>query len=104
MGKVISSFQYEPLIFILKPETSYEEKKRGNTNGVGPLSTKIEKGEPTNLKGGKDNPQREVGGMTYASKQILEPIKSILQEVSYHEYAFVTTKIGEQIQIEEHIT
>jgi hypothetical protein len=42
--------------------------------------------------------------MTYASKQTLEPIKSILQEVSSHEYAFATTKIGEQIQIEEHIT
>jgi hypothetical protein len=42
--------------------------------------------------------------MTYASKQTLEPIESILQEVSYHEYAFTTTKIGEQIQIEEHRT
>ncbi len=42
--------------------------------------------------------------MTYASKQTLKPRKSILQEVSYHEYAFVTTKIGEQIQIEEHKT
>ncbi len=40
--------------------------------------------------------------MIYASKQTLEPTKFILQEVSYHEYAFATTKIGEQIQIQEH--
>jgi hypothetical protein len=33
--KVIPSFQYEPLVFILEPETSYEEEKRGNINGVG---------------------------------------------------------------------
>lgn len=42
--------------------------------------------------------------MTYALEQILEPIKSILQEVSSQEYAFTTTRIGEQIQFEEHGT
>jgi len=30
MEKVIPSFQYEPLVLILKPKTSNEEKERGN--------------------------------------------------------------------------
>jgi hypothetical protein len=36
MEKVIPSFQYEPLVFISKPETSDEEENKGNTDGVGP--------------------------------------------------------------------
>lgn len=36
MEKVIPSFQYDPLVPASKPETSYEEECRGNTNGVGP--------------------------------------------------------------------
>jgi hypothetical protein len=42
--------------------------------------------------------------MTYASKQTLKPIEFVLQEVSYQEYAFITTKIREQIQTKEHKT
>jgi hypothetical protein len=56
MEKVISSFQYEPLILIPKPESSYEEKKRRNINGVRPLGIRTEGGESANLKGRKDNP------------------------------------------------
>jgi hypothetical protein len=40
--------------------------------------------------------------MTYILKHTLKLIKSILQEVSSHEYASATTKIGEQIQTKEH--
>jgi hypothetical protein len=78
------------------------KKKKGNINGVGPLGIRTEEGESTNLKGGKDNPQREVSGMTYASEETLEPIKFILQEVSSQEYATIAIEIGEQIQIKEH--
>ncbi len=83
MEKVISSFQYEPLIFTPKLETSDEEEKKGNINGVGPSSIKTKEGEATNLKAWKDNPQRKVSGMTYASKQALEPIKFVLQKVCF---------------------
>ncbi len=67
MGKVIPSFQYEPLIFILELETSDEEEKKGNINGIGPLGIIKEEEEPIDLKGGKYSPQREIGGMIYAS-------------------------------------
>jgi hypothetical protein len=42
--------------------------------------------------------------MTYALKQTLKLIKFILHEVSSQEYASVVTKIGEEIQTEEHRT
>jgi hypothetical protein len=56
MEKVVSSFQYEPLILTPEPETSNEEEERGNTNGVGPSCIKTKEGEPANLIGGKDSP------------------------------------------------
>jgi hypothetical protein len=56
MGKVIPSFQYEPLIFILELETSDEEEKKGNINGIGPLGIIKEEEEPIDLKGGKYSP------------------------------------------------
>jgi len=40
MKKAIPSFQYEPLVTTLEPKTSYEEEKRGQTNGVGPSKIK----------------------------------------------------------------
>jgi hypothetical protein len=55
-----------------------EEKERENINGTRPLGTRIEKEELANLKGGKDSPQREAGGVTYASKQTLGPMEFIL--------------------------
>jgi len=45
-----------------------EEEERGNSDGARPSNIRIEEDEPTYLRGSKDNPQREVGGMTYASK------------------------------------
>jgi len=66
MERVIPSFQYEPLVFTPKLETSDEEKERGNIDGGGLSSTKAEEEEPTNLKGKKDSPQKEASGMTYA--------------------------------------
>jgi len=56
MEMVIPSFQYEPIIFTLKPETSDEEEEKGNIDGVRPSSIKAEKDELANFKGGKDSP------------------------------------------------
>jgi hypothetical protein len=56
MEKVIPSFQYEPLIFTLKPKTSDEEKERGNIDGARPSSIRTKEEELTNLKRRKDNP------------------------------------------------
>ncbi len=88
MEKVIPSFQYEPLVLSLELETSNEEEDIGNIDGVGPLGTKKKKEEPRNLKGGKDNVQREVGGMTYASKQTPEPIESIYMRLVFKSMHF----------------
>ncbi len=72
-------------------ETSNEEEDKGNTNGAGPLRTKTTKEELGDLRGGKDSLKRKVGGKKYMSEQILEQIKSILQEVSSKKHAFPTT-------------
>ncbi len=70
MEKIIPSFQYEPLVLIPEPETSNEEENRGHTNGTGPSWTIIEKEDPTNLRGGRDSSQREVGGMKYDQNKV----------------------------------
>jgi hypothetical protein len=59
MEKVMPSFEYEPLVKFPKLETLDEEKNKRDTNGAGPLSTRIEE-EPRDLKEGKDSPKREV--------------------------------------------
>jgi hypothetical protein len=46
MGKVIPSFQYEPLVLSPKLETSNEEKYKGNTNGAIPSSARTKEEEP----------------------------------------------------------
>jgi hypothetical protein len=94
MERVMPSFEYEPLVLFPKLMTLGEEKDRGNIDGVGPSCTKTTK-ELGDLKGGKDSPKRKVVGKTNTSKETLEQIKSILQEVSFQEYAYVATKIGE---------
>jgi hypothetical protein len=35
------SFKYEPLVLFLEPETSNEEKDRGDTNGARPSCIKV---------------------------------------------------------------
>jgi hypothetical protein len=45
MEKVIPSFQCEPLVLSPKLETSYEEKDKGNTNGVRPSSARTKEDE-----------------------------------------------------------
>jgi hypothetical protein len=77
MEKVIPSFQYEPLFLIPKLETSYEEEEKGNTNGVGPSGIRTEKEEPSNLRGGRDSSQREVGGMKCVLKKTLKPLEFV---------------------------
>jgi hypothetical protein len=44
-----------------------EEEERGSIHGVGPSSIRIEEEELVELKGRKDSPHKEVGGMTYAA-------------------------------------
>ncbi len=90
------SFEYEPLVLFLELEISDEEENRKDTNGAGPSGTKVVK-QLGDLRGGKDNLENK------ATKQTLEQVKFILQEVNSQEYASTTTKIGEQIQLEEHI-
>jgi hypothetical protein len=91
MEKVMPSFEYEPLVFYPKLETSNEEEDKRNTDGAGPLRTKTTKEELGDLKGGKDSLKRKVGGKTYMLEQILEQIKFVLQEVSSKKHAFATT-------------
>jgi hypothetical protein len=44
MEKVMSSFEYEPLVMSLELKTSDEEENRGDTNGARPSGTKSSKG------------------------------------------------------------
>ncbi len=55
MEKVIPVFKYEPLVLILEPKTSDEEKERWKTNGARPSKIRTTEEEPTYLKGGKDS-------------------------------------------------
>ncbi len=103
MEKVIPSFQYELLILTLEPKTLNEEKETGQTDGVGPSKTNNRK-ELAYLKGGRDRSQKEVGGMKYVAEYSLEQLEFVLQEVNSPDYGSATTKIGKQIQIEDHIT
>jgi hypothetical protein len=86
--KVMPSFEYKPLILFPKLKTLNEENDKGDTNGVGSSNIRIAK-EPKDFRGRKDNSKREV------AEQILEQVEIVTQEVSFHEYAFATTKIGE---------
>ncbi len=52
-------FEYECLVLSLKLETLDEEENKGDTDGVGPLGTRVVK-EPRDLRGGKDSLEREV--------------------------------------------
>jgi hypothetical protein len=58
MEKVMPSFEYEPLVLSLEPNILDEEEDRVDTNGARPLGPRVAK-EPGDLKGGKDNPERE---------------------------------------------
>ncbi len=95
MEKVMPSFEYEPFVLSQEPETSNEEEDKRNIDGVGPSSTRIIEEEPGDLRGGKDRPKKEANGKTYASKQTLEPIKFVVQNVSSQEYASIEIKIRE---------
>jgi hypothetical protein len=65
MEKVMSSFEYEPLVLSLELETLDDEEDKRDKNGTSPSCTRITK-EPRNLKGGKDSLGRE------AIEQIVE--------------------------------
>ncbi len=73
MKKVIPSFYYEPLTLILESKTSYQEEEKGQ-NGARPLDTRTIKEEPVDLRGGRDNSQKEVGGMKYVLKHSFKPL------------------------------
>ncbi len=78
-----------------KHEISNEEEDKGDIGGVGPSNTRILEEELGDLKGGKENSNREAINKTYASKHILEPKKNVMLYVSSQEYASTTTKMGE---------
>ncbi len=48
------SFEYEPLILSLEPETLDEEEDKGDTYGARPSCTRVAK-ELGDLRGGKDS-------------------------------------------------
>jgi len=75
MEKIMPSFEYESLVLFPELKTSYEEKYKGDTNGVGTLGTRIVE-ELGNLRGGKDSPKRK------AIKQTLKQVESILQKIN----------------------
>ncbi len=93
-------FEYEPLIFSLEPETSYEEEDRGDINGVGPLGTRTTEKELGDFKGGKESPNKEVVSR-HALEQILEPKEFVVQDVSYLDYVSTTIEMGEYLPTNE---
>jgi hypothetical protein len=60
MQKVIPSFQYEPLVLTPKPKTSYEEKEKGNIDGVRPSMTRTKMEELIDLRGRRDSSQKGI--------------------------------------------
>jgi hypothetical protein len=95
MEKIMPTFECEPLVLFLKPETLDEEKDRRDTNGVGPSTTRTLEEERGNFRGGKESFNMKAIGKTYASKHILEPIEFVVHDVSFQKYAYATTKMGE---------
>jgi hypothetical protein len=55
---IMPLFEYGPLALSLELETSDEEENKGDTDGVGRLSTKVIK-QQRNLEGGKDSLEKE---------------------------------------------
>jgi len=58
MEKVMSSFEYEPLVPFPKPKTSNEEENKGDIDGVTPLGIRVVD-DPGYRRGGKDNIKTE---------------------------------------------
>ncbi len=52
------SFEYEPLVLSPKLKILDAKEDRGDTNGAGPLGTRVLE-KPRDLKGGKDSPKKE---------------------------------------------
>jgi hypothetical protein len=67
MEKVMPTFEYEPLVLFLEPETSNEEEERGDTSGARPLGIKTLEEELGDFKGGKESLYKEATSKTYAS-------------------------------------
>jgi hypothetical protein len=64
MEKVMPTFECEPLVLFLELETLDEEEDRRDTGGAGPSITRTPKEEPGDLRGRKENPNKEVVGKT----------------------------------------
>jgi len=94
MEKVMSAFDYEPLILSQEPKTSDEEEDGGNNDGVGPLRIRTKKEELGHLKGGKDSPKREVGDKT-CIRTDFGTNRICCARGSFQEYAFATIEIVE---------
>jgi hypothetical protein len=58
METIMPLVEYEPFVLSLEPKTSDEEEATKDTDGARPSCTKIVK-ELRDLKGGKDNLERE---------------------------------------------
>ncbi len=78
------------------------KKKKDKLMVQRPLETRTIKEEPTYPGGGRDSSHKKTRGMKTISKQSLEPLKFVPQEVNSQEYVYVTIEIGEWMKIEEH--
>jgi hypothetical protein len=65
------SFEYECLVLFPEPNTSNEEKNKGDTYGAGPLGIRFLE-ELGDFKGRKDSLERE------DAKQTLKQVESVL--------------------------
>lgn len=64
MEKVMPTFECEPLVLFPELETLDEEKDRGDTGGARPSTIRTPEEEPRDLRGGKENPNKEAIGKT----------------------------------------
>jgi hypothetical protein len=69
--------------FVFRTKNFKWKKDKGNTNGVGPSSTKIVKEEPKDLRRGENSPKREVVSKINTLEQIPKQVKYVFQEVSF---------------------
>jgi hypothetical protein len=95
MEKVMPTFECEPLVLFPELEILDEEEDRGDIGVAGPSTIRTPEEELGDLRRGKESPNSEVVGKTYASEQILEPIEFVVQDVNSQKYAYVATKMGE---------
>ncbi len=88
-------------MFFPQPKTLDEKKYKRDIGGVGPSSTRIAEEGPRDFIARNESPNMKAANKTYASEQILEPKKSIVQDLVLKNMHLQLQKWGEQIPIKE---